>query len=854
MTLNRTMIRLFVSMLAMLALCLSSGCEEDDKPTSDGGGGGAVEGEPCQRTADCAAKLVCSGGRTCERPGETGTNGKGDGCASNVDCQAEFVCASDKKCVDPGTGGDGDRCKGNEDCAAELLCSASLTCAKPGAPGTLGQGETCAATPDCALGLICLEEECTPLQFWPGVTCNEDTGAFRAYFEVPRGGQALSEFYRLPFPNDIRKKEGKVDVSGHPNPQIKLPKEYGDVVGEFFKRINADVTGWGLTTAVLARLSRTVDLKTLTVTGDSPTVQFFNIDKSSSQYGGGVGLFMFASTGKGKYICNNWVGVRPSVGAPLLPGTTYAVLLRKGIKDDKGAEAAQDDDFKAMVAATEPSDADLKKAWQAYAPLRAYLTDKAIDPATVLSAAVFTTMDPRARMSRFREVVRGEAAPTVDKLTLCDGQAKSPCDDGKEASHVCATSADAAFHELQGIYKTPVFQTGTAPYKTPADGGLIEYDGDGKPKVARQDDVCVAMTVPKATMPQNGWPVAIFAHGTGGSYRTFINNGTAKALADIKDGTNDLTKMAVISIDGSMHGPRRSSTDDPDELFFNLRNPAAARDNTYQGIADKFQLVRVIEGLDLASGNSPTGEAIKFDLSKIYFFGHSQGTIEGVPFVAYEPQVQAVVLSGAGGYLISSLLEKTKPVNVSAAVKFVLSEDQLGTTHPLLNLLQLYFEEVDTLHYGRPLFTQPLPDGGGGNLPARHTFLSYGVADSFTPPSTINALAKVMGIVLVDQSAERCGDGVCNGSEDCNSCKQDCTSSSNCGPFPPGFKTISAPVTGNVNAGGGKVTAAMVQYSGDGSYDDHHVLFQHADGRKQSVHFLGSAAAAADGIPTIPAP
>ena len=139
-------------------------------------------------------------------------------------------------------------------------------------------------TTDCALGLVCVDQKCTPLQFWSGATCEEDSGAFRAYFEIPRG-QPLAEFYRLPFPNDILIKDGTVDVTGHPNPKLELPAGYGDVVGAYLKQISKDVTGWGLNTAILLRLSQGADLgknpSSLTPSGDNPTVQFFNIDQSS---------------------------------------------------------------------------------------------------------------------------------------------------------------------------------------------------------------------------------------------------------------------------------------------------------------------------------------------------------------------------------------------------------------------------------------------------------------------------------------------------------------------------------------------------------------------------------------------
>jgi predicted esterase len=843
-----------LGLLGILWLVLRAGTACDTvQPVTYPDGGGGKEGTPCSATSSCANGLVCAGTGTCELVGKKGTGSDGDGCAYDTDCVIELVCSSAGRCAKAGTGAAGSPCTGNEACAKGLVCSSSGSCAKAGDPGAKGPGAECSAPNDCALGLVCLEGKCAPLAFWPGVTCQEDKGALRAYFEIPRAKKALGDFYRLPFPNDIRLKNGRVDVADHPNPGTALPKEYGDVVGSYLKAIGEDVTGFGLNTTAYFRVSKDFDLDTI-------KLDFVNIDKASPGYGQGVGWSMFATTGGGKYICPNFISIRPPVGRPLAAKTTYAVLLRAGIKDSTGASATQDADFKLVIGESEPADPEEKAAWNAYAPLRAYLKDKAIPAADLLSAAVFTTMDPRARMARFREVVRAEPAPAATGLALCDGAAKSPCDGGKDPTWLCGTTPDPSFHELQGSYETPVFQAGTAPYKTLADGGAIGYGSDGKPTVVRKEKLCYALSVPKgATMPAEGWPVVIFAHGTGGSYRTFVNNGTAAALADLKDATGaPLGRFAVIGIDGAMHGPRRGSSDKPDDLFFNLKNPKAARDNTYQGAADKFQLLRLVEGLSLDAASSPTKDALKLDPTRVYFFGHSQGTIEGIPFLAFEPQVKGAVLSGAGGFLINSLLGKTKPVNVAAAVQFVLADGKLSDMHPLLNLLQLYFEEIDSVNYGAALFAAPVT-----GVEPKHTLMGYGVADSYTPPGTIRALAWAMGIPQVGPDAARCGDAVCGPGESCKSCEKDCgkcPAGATCGdgtcageercelcpedckPCPPPFPLLQPPVKENWSAPGGKkVTAGLVQHSSDGSYDDHFIFFQHPAGKVQCRDFLGTA-------------
>ncbi len=733
---------------------------------------------------------------------------------------------------------------------------------------------------ECALGLVCVDNACAAMSYWAGANCQQPSGTFRALFRVPRYNRAEPEFYSLPFPNDIRLKEYKgkvtVDVSKHPDPAASLPAEYRAVVTNLLGTVRADVTAFGVNTAVLMRMSHSFNLNTITLTGSNPTLQFVNITPTHADYGKGPGFSMYASTSRGKYICENFITVRPHVGQPLAPSTTYAVLLRKGILDNAGKPAAQDGDFATMLQAGAPTDTDLKAAWEAYQPLRDYMKDKGITNASVISAAVFTTMNPRAKMAQLGEVVGAQAAidATKLKMELCKGGNTGPCFDGTAATHKCPSTLSNDFDEIQGVFEVPVFQTGKRPYKTAAAGGYIEYDADDKPIVQGTEKLCFALTVPKgATMPAEGWPVVIAAHGTGGNYRSFIGNGTAKNLSEVTDpgDSTKATAFAVISIDAAMHGPRRGSEDDPDELFFNLNNPRASRDNVYQGAADKFQLVRLVEAMDLQAADSPTAEALKLDPAHLYYFGHSQGTVEGIPFLSYEPAVRGTVLSGAGGFLIDSVLNKTSPTNVAGAVRLALADPFLGHSHPLLNIMQLAFEEVDSVNYGVNTFFAPT----NGALP-KHTFLSMGVADTYTPPETTRALAYVMRISRVRQDAELCGDRVCSGTETCKSCATDCGACAprstcgngscdqaqgetcrlcpaDCPSCPAEFPEANAPLQGNYTYKAAKYTAGMVQYASDGSYDDHFVIYQNATAVTQSTQFLGSAVWDSEQLPTIPA-
>ena len=124
--------------------------------------------------------------------------------------------------------------------------------------------------------------------------------------------------------------------------------------------------------------------------------------------------------------------------------------------------------------------------------------------------------------------------------------------------------------------------------------------------------------------PSDGWPVILYAHGTGGDYQTFVRESLDLRAALIERKGKPPVRMAMIGIDQVLHGPRDPSGSNPEITFFNLQNLDAARDNVKQGAADDFQLLRLVEEMNVAKAPT-TGRPIRFDKKRIYFMGHSQG-------------------------------------------------------------------------------------------------------------------------------------------------------------------------------------------------------------------------------------
>ena len=107
-------------------------------------------------------------------------------------------------------------------------------------------------------------------------------------FHVPRASDSPgTDFYQLPFPNNIRRKNGRIDLSGHPTPGVRLLPF--DLVARYLAAIEQDSTGFGVNEAIFFRFSRAPAVGSFSVQPGTPLNQqslaLLNITPTSPEYG-----------------------------------------------------------------------------------------------------------------------------------------------------------------------------------------------------------------------------------------------------------------------------------------------------------------------------------------------------------------------------------------------------------------------------------------------------------------------------------------------------------------------------------------------------------------------------------------
>ncbi len=406
-----------------------------DNPAAGGSAGvgalppGAGIGAACEATTDCRVGLACQG-MSCAAGHMTAA---GSPCVISDECLDGLQCFG-RVCITGAPGMAGDACTSDLDCGSGLRCALAglaLTCVKE---GTADAGSACVSSTECYTGLGCVGGMCgiTPPgaifgEPWAGVTCAPpEKDIARAYFEVPGAVDAQEgDFFRLPFPNDVRSATGTLDLSGFPTPGAALLGF--DPVKLYVDAVSANDTAWGAYPTVTFRFSGPVDGSTLT----ADNIHLSDITPGSKDFPDDGFWQSTASSGRTNYVCDNWLAMERWHGRPLQPGRTYAFWLSTGIKVAGGGAVQRSENLISLLADTVPTDPKLKAPYVAYKPFRDFIkaggTRAPQNAALVLNVAVVTVGAIRDPMKALAAAVAAAPAPTTSSWVKCAAGVISPC-------------------------------------------------------------------------------------------------------------------------------------------------------------------------------------------------------------------------------------------------------------------------------------------------------------------------------------------------------------------------------------------------------------------------------------------
>ncbi len=515
---------------------------------------------------------------------------------------------------------------------------------------------------------------------------------------LPRYAPSEADFLATPWPSDAR-----LDASGHPDLSA-FPNPAAIPLVQTYVELAQTLTGFGTNTPVYLQFE-----------ADAPALETDLLPSTEQSCAEGSPLRL-VELPSGDCLPVQWafweeetlylpartLAVAPVFGFPLRPGTTHALLLNRSVAERPAA-----------------FEADLSTL-PALAPLRELLSAEQLDMLAV--ASVFTTSDPLAGLAAARELL-----------------------DPPDLSQSLRELARYSRYDLfEGSFQAPSYLEGEAPWRS--EGGLVlDQDPGAEPVGWETVRLVVATPTDLSSPPEGGWPVVIVLPGTG-----------ADAVVGCCDGDRDYEPAAVqaargmvtVSFDLPLHGERggelaESLTDF--EFPFNVLNPESGRSVQRQAAIDTMGLVRALSRAPTLT--LPDGSVLALDPEQIALFGHSQGGLVlalAAPFL--DTQARTLLLSGTGGGVAITLLERTEPYEIGPLLAGVLqlpAEEEFSELHPVAALVQWLSEVTD------PINTAPYWSKRGGlweGQPSRHLMHVSGLLDAFTHHRTAEALATAGGL------------------------------------------------------------------------------------------------------------
>ena len=546
-----------------------------------------------------------------------------------------------------------------------------------------------------------------PPETGPGLGIDWDN---EATFATPRYEPGAADWLAVGWPtNALLGEDGRPDLSA-------FQSEGNDLLATYIDLGEKTLDGFGANGSVYFELDASVDLGALPRPAESmaplSVVQLVNATPTSSRYGERVPLvFRQYTTGDDPYYHPNTLAMRPISGFPLSGGDTWCAVLTRGVTGPNGGYLAPAPGFPEAVH-IEPT----------LAPFSAWMTDSDLRTEDVAVATCFTVHDPTAELRKVRAFLDTQDVPAV-----------------------ATVSEPRLFGELHGTYLAPNFQAGEKPYEQDGD---LRFDDDGNPIVQLDEEIRFMIMVPRhMPVPEAGWPVVLYGHGTGGSYLSCRSSG--RQLNDIG--------IAVICIDQPLHqfrGPVGKKLDDLELVLFsfNFGNPWAGRMSFRQSAIDVMTLARMVDGgsFSLGADATQTGMPLHFDPEQIYFFGHSHGGLSGALLLGVEPLIAGGVLSGTGGGLIHTILLRKDPADLKLLVTSLMNVplDDFDKFHPAMSLIQMMVDATDPINYS-PLWLHP-KDGGT----PKHVLVTEGTADHATPGIATDTMLAAAGAPLIGPIAK----------------------------------------------------------------------------------------------------
>lgn len=529
------------------------------------------------------------------------------------------------------------------------------------------------------------------------------------------------DFYAAPFPSEHhRGADQRVVVSGFPNPDDTL-------IVDQVRTLLEGAEGFATTAGIFLRTTAPLDPTSLpslhTSVTEAASVYLLDVEMGRRHP-----VTVRFDPDAGPHGGQNLLSVVPLQGVPLRPRAAYALVVTDEVRDASGVALSRAPSLQHLLDGELPEGLE-GDAGTSYRSVASVLDGLGLSEHAV-GLAVFTTWDPRQRLIDLVQAAKQQPVPTLEApLALQE------------------TFDDYCVYEgvLQDI---PLYQQGEPPYLET--GGDILFEDDGTPVRFGSARARIVVTIPRAQMPTDGWPLATMIRTGGGGDRPLVDRGQRAEPGGeaITPGTGPALQFtragfAGISIDGPHGGLRNVTGGDEQFLVFNIQNPAALRGNLWQSALEIALIPEIARTLTIDVGGCPGAVAsldeVSFSEGPMALMGHSMGATIAPLVSAGDSPFAAYVLSGAGGSWIENVVHKLSPVPTRPLAELLLGytslDRDLHEHDPFLSMLQWVGEPVDPPVYA-------------SLMTGAQVLMLQGIVDTYILPPIANATSLSLKLPL----------------------------------------------------------------------------------------------------------
>jgi pimeloyl-ACP methyl ester carboxylesterase len=439
---------------------------------------------------------------------------------------------------------------------------------------------------------------------------------------------ALSARPILPFPNDEMLKPDAATPTGL---RLVLGEEgtnLGDVdealflFGPDFAEALERSDGWSTLGPVFIPLPEDADLA-------SADAHVLLVDLDGEQIVPTAKKTFGGMTNYGR--ATHWIAARSPL--PLKPKTRYAIIATRGLRGGSGMEFAPDEGFKAVLAGEPVANADASRLAAARTRLEgvsAALSSLGIAGEDVLVADTFTTQSVEDETRVLVDAFRGADAP---QLTLdADGDGVANVYRSASADPRWEGPADKDFSAIAAVVRA---EANIPNFRENLRGRMMVDTSQAT--LQSWEKVEALVVIPAGEGP---FPIVVFQHGVGDRKEQVWRWAQELAQAGI----------AMVGFDAPLHGYRTDRPRSAATEFINIVEPALVVDNFRQAETEHVYFVRVIDALAnmdlLGDGTRP------LDASRLFYMGHSLGSMIGSVVLGLEPRYEGAALIVGGGTML----------------------------------------------------------------------------------------------------------------------------------------------------------------------------------------------------------